>query len=369
MLLALAWISCTSTPPPPAPPAVPTPPAPAEAPPSPATPRLVRPADVRSDWVDARCNDGTPFAYTVREGTEPTWVINLSGGFYCNDLGSPCSERKRRLTTTLPDTPGAPRARRGVLDPDPARNPTFAGAHHVEAHYCSSDFWLGGSTERQPTSGDPQQGWYFSGRRNLAVLLASLASQGLDEADPGTRVLLLGTSAGGIGLVGNLDTIAAAFPNALPQGRLKVLLDGAWLPEQPPEATLPDAARWGHHLPPCAEALTARGENPTRCVYGEVWWPFAQELGLPVLVQLSALDRTQTPVFGVDTPEARKAWRARTRASLGALPWAFSGGHAYHLVATEPLFHKGEPGATLQDLLDRFWAGGEPEQIFFGYDE
>ncbi len=227
---------------------------------------------------------------------------------------------------------------------------------------------MGDGTERRPTSGDPVDGWYFSGRRNLAVLLRSLARRGLDEQDPDTRVLLVGTSAGGIGWIGNLDAIGAAFPHALPDDRVKLLLDGAWLPQQPAGTALPDAARWGHHLPSCADAQRARGADPARCVYGEIWWPIAQEMGLDVLVQLSGLDRSQTPVFGVTTPEARSRWRDRTRASLQALPWVFSGGHAYHVVATDPLFFKGPPGQRLSELLDRFWAGGEPAQVFFRYE-
>jgi hypothetical protein len=333
---------------------------------------VVKPAVRRDAWKAARCNDGTPFAYTIRPGTEPTWVVNLSGGFFCEDDHAPCSDRRRRLTTTVGQRDGAvPRiVGEGVMSDDATVNPTFASAWRVDAHYCSSDLWLGSSTERQPTTGDPDTGWYFSGRENIRVLLDALHElHGLDDADPDTRMLVVGTSAGGAGVVGNLDQVVAAVPNAAAVGRVKVVLDGSWVPTQPPEVALPDADRWGPVQAGCDQDLRDKGEDPGRCVFGPIWWPYVQPLGIPILVQLSGLDKTQTPVFGVETPEQQVAWRAATRATLEPLPWVFSGGHAYHVVATDPAFARGEPGKAFRDVLDRFWAGGPPEQVFFRYDD
>lgn len=364
MLIGLLWACASAPEPPPAPPE----PAPRVAPEAGAV--VVKPATRRPEWQAARCNDGTPFAYTVRDGAAPTWVINLSGGYFCDDERAPCSERKPRLRSTRPEDDGAPARSKGdgIFSTDPSVNPTFASAHQVDAHYCSSDLWLGDSIERRPTTGDPVNGWYFSGRENVRVLLEALRElEGLDDADPETRVLLLGTSAGGAGVVGNLDQWLAALPRTAAAGRLKVVLDGSWVPTLPPDVVLPDAARWGPVHPECDRDLRARGEDPRRCVYGTVWWPYVQRTGVPVLVQLSGLDRTQTPVFGVDTPEAQAVWQARVRQELGALPWVFSGGHAYHVVAIEDSFAKGADGRSLRELLDRFWTGGAPEQVFFRY--
>ena len=333
--------------------------------PEPSPARIVRPVDDDPALADARCNDGTPYAYTLRPGTDPTWIIDLAGGFFCNDLGHPCSERARRLTTA----PGKPRLPpEGIFDTDPSVNPTFAAATHVEAHYCSSDFWLGDSVERQPTTGDPDQGWYFSGRRNLAALIGSLAAQGLDQADPAVRILMIGTSAGGIGLMGNFDAIVAAWPDAVAESRLKIVLDGSWVPAQDPEVPLVNAGHWGPLLPACEAALAARGEAVSRCVYGDVWWSFAKAHGVPVLVQISGLDKSSTPLFGIDTPAERAAWKADTRASLADMPWVFSGAKPYHIAVTEARFGRGPEGRTLREVIERFWASGPGEQVFFGYD-
>ena len=133
----------------------------------------VKPAERDERWVDARCNDGSPFAYRYRPGAPgaTTWVVNLAGGFFCDDQRAPCAERKPRLRTTLPAADGAPTPMKseGIFSLAPGTNPTFATAHHVDAHYCSSDLWVGDRTDRQPNSADPE-GWFFSGRRNVAVL-------------------------------------------------------------------------------------------------------------------------------------------------------------------------------------------------------
>lgn len=315
-------------------------------------------------WANARCNDGTAFAYAVRPGSD-TWVVNLAGGFFCDDEVHLCKDRAPRLTRGLPGEDGGPAPVRtgGVFSDDPAIDPTFAGATQVDAHYCSSDLWLGDSIARRPTTADPQ-GWYFAGRENVRVLLESLREvDGLDESDPRTRILLVGTSAGAAGVVGNLDQFAAAWPHAVAERRLRVVLDGGWVAPPPAGVALPDASRWGPPEPDCVRD----GVDPRTCVLGPVWWPYVARRGIPVLVQISAQDRTQTPVFGIDTPEELAAWRTTVRASLeeAHVPWVFSGGTPYHCVATEGAMRRGPPGSSFREVLDRFWADGPPEQVIF----
>ena len=372
--LVLMLVACGDTPEPVAPVEVAAEPAPASAERRPGGAEVVKPAERdRERWGAARCNDGTPFAYTWRRGAEPTWVIHLSGGFFCDDARALCSERRPRLTTTVPEADGAGvRARgAGVLSPDPAVNRTFASAHQVDAHYCSSDLWLGDTVERRSTTGDPELGWYFSGRENVRVLLDALARlHGLDDEDDRTRVLVVGSSAGGAGVVGNLEAFRAALPRTAAAGRLKIVLDGSWVPDLPEDQPLPDAARWGPVHPGCDRDLRARGLDPRRCVVGKIWWPYVAATGVPVLVQISGVDQTQAPVFGIDTPEERQTWRARVRAELSALPWVYSGATAYHVVAAHESFASAGDGApSFREVLDRFWSGAPSERVMFGYPD
>ncbi len=340
-------------------------------------PVVVKPAERHPRFAHARCNDGTPFAYTIRRGSSDTWVVNLQGGFFCDDEQARCADRKRRLTTTVPEADGAVTTMKhqGLFAPDPGANPTFAAATMVDAHYCSSDLWLGLSSDRRPTTGAPE-GWYFSGRRNVRALFDSLIEhQGLDGSVPDTRLLLVGTSAGGAGVVGSLDWIRERLPELATSGRLKVVLDGSWVPAPPAGVALPRANAWGPVHEACDAALRARGEDPVRCILGREWWPWVARNGVPVLVQLSGLDRSQTPVFGISGAAAEAAWQQRVRESLQPVPWVFSGGHSYHVVAFGPRFGKGPPGRRFRDVLDRFWrtAPSRPgptargEQVFFRY--
>jgi hypothetical protein len=147
------------------------------------------------------------------------------------------------------------------------------------------------------------------------------------------------------------------------------VLDGSWVPDLPPELALPDAAKWGPVHPACDRDLRSRGEDPRRCVVGKIWWPYVAATGVPVLVQISGLDQTQTPVFGIDTPEEREAWRARVHDELVGLPWLYSGGQPYHVVAAHESFATSGEQPSFRDLLDRFWSGSPPERVLFRYPE
>lgn len=365
LLLACSSAPAPTAPPPPPPDAAPAPPARRAAPAAPVT---VKPAERDPRWADARCNDGTPFAYVYRPGASRTWVVNLSGGFYCDETTAPCSARERRLTTTLRDPDGGHGAKlrdEGVFATSPRINPTFHDAHQVDAHYCSSDLWLGASTERRPTTGSPE-GWYFSGRHNLRALTEALPA--LHGLDPTTdRVLLVGTSAGGLGLAATLDLFRDAWPELVADGRLKVVLDGSWIVRMP-DADVPDLDHWGPLHPACTARLEAAGRDPVACAAGPEVWPDLVATGIPVLVQISGLDTPQVRLFGVQGADAEALWRQELQASLAPVPWVWSRAQSYHTVAYHPLFAKGPQGRTFRDALDRFWRGEAPEAVWLGYE-
>ncbi len=376
MALLIALLGCTCTEPAPAPSPAPTAPsrvvkakakAKAKAPTPPSPFKVYKPAEADPKWAAARCNDGTPFAIDVRDQGSDTWVVQLAGGFFCDDDQVPCSERKEKLTTTTQAAAGTSRPIKGegLFSRSAAVNPDFAGANHVRFHYCSSDLWLGDETERRETTGS-SDGWFFSGRRNVRAGLEALVGLGLDDATD--RVLLVGYSAGGAGVVGNLDQVVEVLPKSVKAGRVKALLDGSWIPTWQPQG-MPDADRWGKVQPACDAALRARGEDPVACIFGPEWWPHVEPLGVPILVQISGLDATQLPAFGIDTDEERERWRANAAESLEGLPWVFSLGRKYHVVSLGPEFHKiGPDDQRYRALVHDFWTGGAPRRVIVGYD-
>ncbi|WP_434385443.1 pectin acetylesterase-family hydrolase [Melittangium boletus] len=196
---------------------------------------LVRPA-VRDAqrWGDARCNDGTSFAFKF--SPSPTgskvWVINTVGGGYCDGKTAPCGDRDRKLTSGfLPADRHVTEGALGgsaILSRDPEENPTFAQANQVSGHYCSSDLWTGTQTTRRPVDGNLNL--YFAGRLNARAMLDILRRDyGLDDRDPEVKVVFTGQSAGGQGAQNNADQLARSMPRAWAGQRLWILPVAGWM--------------------------------------------------------------------------------------------------------------------------------------------
>jgi hypothetical protein len=327
---------------------------------------LVKPANRDPRWANARCNDGSAFSMDVRDQGASTWVIQVTGGYFCDDAQTLCRDRARRLTTTLPEQDGQRRTiqGQGLFSRKEQINPDFHDANHVKFHYCSSDLWLGRSIDRQPTTGS-KEGWYFSGHHNLEAGFSYLREHGLEDHD---AVLVVGYSAGGAGVVGNFEAMADWLAPQREAGQLKVILDGSWIPPWDTR-NMPRADRWGDPHAACATERRARGGDVASCVLGPAWWPHVSKAGVPVLVQVSGLDATQTPAFGVREPAELERWRQGVRASLSGIPWVFSGGRRYHVLSFHERFGRfGPRDNDYRTLVGSFWRGDAPRQVLFGYD-
>lgn len=346
--------------------------------PDPSSPlfEVVKPAERDPRWATARCNDGTSFAAFVRRNpASTTWVINLQGGVMCDDDAIVCSQRlldDPALTTTIPlaDRAVVLGPDRGVLSRDPTINPDFADANHVLAHYCSSDFWTGTTTARRPTTGDPAQGWYFSGQANVHALIEILQDQyGLDAANPALRVLFAGNSAGAHGAHFNARWIHDRFP-----GRVMLFLDAGWMFDwdEPQHriinTTTSDrevwrraTALWAGHLDPGCEAAAI---DPIDCWFGVGWYPHVRAL-MPVFVQQSRRDSSIGGfLHGPGLDFAR--WQTAADASLTDVDWLWSGANVYHVLSgSDAGWRTGTSPDTLQEAVGRFWDGGAAERILF----
>jgi len=354
----------------------------------PASWETVEPTLRAPQWSTARCNDGSPFDFDVRLAAQPTktWVIYLDGGGFCDDVAHPCADREMRYRTSSPqvDRELSTTQKGGIHSRNTTANPTFAGANHVTATYCSSDLWAGATTDRRPTAGDPVNGWYFSGHANVAAMFALLQQRyGLDDADTETEVLFTGSSAGGFGAHFNAAVAEAALPATTTRGQMRLFVDAGWVADwtdpdpAPPhyyigDATIPDAevwsrARtlWGATFDPACEAAVT---TPSRCVFGAIWYPYVATR-LPTLIQQSSIDAIFTSNHGIDTSTSnptRDAWQLAVETSLVGVSWLFSGDTSYHTLATIPNgLSTGPVGSRLRDLLGRLWSDGVPERIEF----
>ncbi|XP_056591087.1 inactive palmitoleoyl-protein carboxylesterase notum1b [Triplophysa dalaica] len=167
------------------------------------------------------CNDGSPAGYYIKESRgSRRWLIFLEGGWYCFSKQT-CDSRyetMRRLmsSSTWPLT----RTGTGILSPQPEENPHWWNANRVFVPYCSSDAWSGTTMKTE------QNDYVFMGSLIIQEVVKELLTKGLENA----KVLLLaGSSAGGTGVLLNVDRVAELLKD-LSHTSLQVrgLADSGW---------------------------------------------------------------------------------------------------------------------------------------------
>jgi len=318
---------------------------------------------------DAVCNDGTPATYYLRrgEGTgSHRWVIHLQGGGFCNSIET-CQERSVS-TPQLMTSKGLSRTRmgHGVQSPSARDNPDFHNANHVFVPYCSSDVWSGdrGAT---PESG----GWHFRGARIVRAVIGDLMNPTITlppNLAVAKEVLFSGSSAGGNGVMSNLDWVA----EQLPQVSVRGLNDAGWIVDVTPYdssiapplvQTQQGYALWNGTVD--ASCLAANPGAEGRC-YTEYAYPY---ISTPLFVQMAQFDTSSLHRLGITLPadENERAYMlefaAAVRQSLEPVPAAFSPATTTHSILGNAQFWTLRiAGQSLRDLLGN-WFFGRPGPI------
>lgn len=163
----------------------------------------------------------------------------------------------------------------GILSPVVGDNPYWHDANHVLVPYCSSDSWSGTKTRR-----DDKDGWLFMGSLIVRQVISDLIPLGLGRSHGG-ELLLAGSSAGGLGVMLNLDKVKR-FLRREKGIRLSVrgVSDSGWFLDREPfipnAMTTVDVVKqgwkfWSGALP---EACVARhSSEPWRCYFGHRIYP------------------------------------------------------------------------------------------------
>lgn len=340
---------------------------------------------------NARCSDGTPFSVFVSlNGLSNTeWLIYLQPGGSCDDRTLLCRERlskPARYTEfqepdrTLITEDDAVSLQSAIQDRDPAVNPDFHAANLAVLHYCSNDLYSGGTSERRPSTGDPERGWYFSGRLNVRAALDILVQRyGLNDGDAELRVLFAGSSAGGFGALYNADQAAETLPNASKRGDLKIVSDSGWLQGTEPARSEFELAAvveevesfYAAQVSPACEAWVAlRGLAPAECGFSETLTASLTAeppvgLGLPVLIQTSWVDTSAIRRVGLEKTDPEVSlWAESVVSSLDRFRWVFSAQTPYHVLLTKPEKFNARAGElSFRDLLGRFWREEPPQRV------
>ncbi|EDV52191.1 palmitoleoyl-protein carboxylesterase NOTUM [Drosophila erecta] len=257
------------------------------------------------------CNDGSHAGFYLRKhASSKKWIVLLEGGWHCFDVRS-CRARWMRLrhlmtSSQWPET----RDVGGILSPHPEENPYWHNANHVLIPYCSSDSWSGTRTE--PDTSDRENSWRFMGALILRQVIAELIPVGLGRV-PGGELLLVGSSAGGLGVMLNLDRIRDFLVNEKKlQITVRGVSDSGWFldrePYTPAAVASNEAVRqgwklWQGLLP--EDCTKAYPTEPWRCYYGYRLYP---TLKTPLFVFQWLFDEAQMRVDNVGAPVTPQQW-------------------------------------------------------------
>lgn len=273
----------------------------------------------------AVCNDGTPAVYYFRPGfgaRANQWMIFLAGGGLCYSAEN-CAQRwAERPDLMTSNGKPATLVLQGLLSDVQSSNPDFYNMNHVVVPYCSSDLWSG-NREASTTTGN----FEFRGLRIVQAIVADLKNRPSGaKLSSASKVLLSGTSAGGIGVMVHLDWLAAALPNSDVRG----INDAGFIPDVPYiTQDLPKNYQLARQLWNGSGDATCIAANPTarqKC-YLTSAYPYISH---PMMVQESQYDSVILGAVGVNPPFsvveafAANVFAAAVRKSLGPVPAAFS---------------------------------------------
>eukprot|EP00051_Salpingoeca_urceolata_P014879 m.189857 g.189857 ORF g.189857 m.189857 type:complete len:329 (+) comp18218_c0_seq4:1050-2036(+) len=266
-----------------------------------------------------KCLDGTAAGYYIDGNNSDLFAIYLEGGGACYSKET-CESRAK---TSLGSSKGWPATHggSGVYSGDASANPDFYNATRVYVPYCTGD--VHGGQRKGPSPGT----WnlWFDGHLNFLRIISDLkAKHGLGKA---TQVLLTGSSAGGIGTLGNADTLKDLLPNArvwaAPQAGWFYPGDCADEPTKPwsppsywqnwsngkvggPNLTL-TAELWQSYIDP---KCTAKEQPPQSCGSAHVYYKYIET---PLLILEQMLVRARL----VTVPLSQKDYSIQGNSSPG----------------------------------------------------
>ena len=238
-------------------------------------------------------------------------------------------------------------------------NPDFYNANHVFVPYCSSDLWSGNRPASFATGG-----WRFRGYRIVRSVITDLKNVSI-TAEPNLadakEVLFSGSSAGGGGVLANLDRVAYRLPNTVVRG----VDDAGWVvdmdpfdPSLDPPTELAQGAQQFWHGRVDAGCAAANPFNKGLC-YLEFAYPYIKT---PLFIQMSQYDTALSKRLGLtlpfDTEEEKYADQLakEMRKSLGDVESAFSPATRTHsLLANDSFGVLSIEGYTLREVLGNWF--------------
>ncbi|XP_040576551.1 palmitoleoyl-protein carboxylesterase NOTUM isoform X2 [Lepeophtheirus salmonis] len=312
------------------------------------------------------CNDGSPAGYYMRRNSRSRrWVIFLEGGWYCYDNIS-CESRWIRLRSLM-SSERWPSVKTvgGILSSDVSENPHFSDANHILIPYCSSDSWSGTSK-----MGETNSRFAFMGAYIIQEVINELVYY--EKLLQGSELYLSGSSAGGTGVLINVDSVAESIKRF---GRNELVVrgisDSGWFLDSNPFSPRSDgcdeegncspigAVRKGTHLwkakvhSKCKESF---GQEIANCFFGYKVYPLIKS---PLFIFQWQFDEAQMIADNVGAPVTKAQWNFihrmgdQLRDSFNNVTAVFSPACISHSVLTKRNWISIEvDGVTLPDALN-----------------
>ncbi|XP_069561167.1 carboxylesterase notum2 [Brachyistius frenatus] len=240
------------------------------------------------------CNDGTAAGFYLKEFRgNRRWLLFLEGGWCCYSKET-CDSRYQNIPRLMSST-GWPQTKRGsgILSSQAEENPHWHNANIVFIPYCSSDVWSGtGPSPPPPPPPRPRPGrdkerdrntnatgYAFMGSLIIREVIKDLIPKGIKQAKV---VMLSGTSAGGTGVLLNMERVASQLAQLGAEAQVRGLVDSGWFLEskqqRPPNCpetvscSPEDAIKiglrlWNGVVPDRCRQLYKRGEE-WQCFFG-----------------------------------------------------------------------------------------------------
>ncbi|XP_057319652.1 palmitoleoyl-protein carboxylesterase NOTUM [Microplitis mediator] len=251
------------------------------------------------------CNDGSQAGFYYRKSVSKKWIVFLEGGWCCFDYQS-CRHRWANLRNFMTSTNWSDtREVGGILSPNPRENPHWWSVNHVYIPYCTSDSWSG---TRKHIEGF----FSFLGAEILLQVIRDLMPLGLDT---GTSLMLAGSSAGGTGVMLNLDRVKNLIHNDLGKKNIVVrgISDSGWFLDREPyapnggmspvETVRMGMELWDARMPD--NCVAQYPDEPWRCFFGYRLYP---SLTAPLFIFQWLFDKAQMKANNVGTPMSKEQW-------------------------------------------------------------
>lgn len=178
--------------------------------------------------------DGTPARLYLRAGagaSAANVILFFEGGGWCESLADCAARADTALGSSKFNSSGY--AARDVLQPNCTANPTFCGWSMVYAQYLDGTS-RAGDVAAPVAAGRPGQEIFFRGARVLRATLDALLAPGgpgarVPSLAAAPRVLVTGSSAGGLTTFLHIDEIARAVRAANAGADVRALPEVGWV--------------------------------------------------------------------------------------------------------------------------------------------